>query len=57
MKHASLVLKSRKTGMGRVRVEDRVEAGPRAVLSSRTTASALSNVDATRHMTMWFLNM
>ena len=57
MKRASLVLKSRKTGMGRVRVEDRVEAGPRAVPSSRTTASALSNVDATRHMTMWFLNM
>ena len=36
MKCASLALKSRKTGMGRVRVEDRVEAGPRAVPSSRT---------------------
>ena len=35
MKCASLVLKSRKTGMGRVRVGDRVEVGPRAVLSNR----------------------
>lgn len=42
--------------MGRTRVGDRAEA-LKQCCPVETSASAPSNVEATRHIIMWFLNM